>query len=81
MTIDQLRQHHRAAPFRPFILHLTDGRSFRVDHPEFLSITGGGRTVIVGYSDRDAIEILDLLLVTSIEVLDSRSDNGAGRAA
>ncbi|MFM9956585.1 MAG: hypothetical protein ACKVZJ_00790 [Phycisphaerales bacterium] len=66
MTIEGLRSHHQARPFRPFTLYLADGRSFRVEHPEFLAVTGGGRTIIVTFPDSEHIEMIDLLMVTSI---------------
>jgi hypothetical protein len=69
VTFEQLRRVIDATPFRPFTLHAADGRRFHVPHREFLSHTPGGRTLIV-YDDQDdeAFSILDLLLVTEIEV-------------
>ncbi|MEE9294941.1 MAG: hypothetical protein V3W34_08290 [Phycisphaerae bacterium] len=72
MTNEQLRKMHQAKPFVPFTLHLADGRSVRVEHPEFLMQTPSGRTVHVAKTD-DSFEIIDLLSVTSIE-------GGEGRA-
>ena len=66
MTIQQLRHLHHARPFRPFDIHLADGRSIPVDHPELLAMTPGGRTIGVAVHD-DAIEVIDLLLVTSLK--------------
>lgn len=66
MTIEQLRKMHRAQPFRPFEIHLTDGRSLLVLHPEFLAINPPGRTLAVAVED-GTIEIVDLLLVTSLK--------------
>jgi hypothetical protein len=65
MTIEQIRKMHRAQPFHPFEIHLADGRSLPVPHPEFLAIAPPGRTVGVA-SDDGTIEIVDLLLVTSL---------------
>lgn len=82
MTLEVLRKYHQAQPFRPFVLHMADGRSARVDLPEFLAYTGGGRTIIVGDAVGEGSEIVDLLLNASIQVLDSRRRrNGRGRAA
>jgi hypothetical protein len=67
MTTEQLRTVHEAQPFRPFTIHLADGRSFLVPHREFLSRSPTGRTLIV-YGADDAFSILDLLLVTELEV-------------
>jgi hypothetical protein len=66
MTIEQLRTLHTARPFQPFVIHLADGRGIAVDHPEMLSQSQSGRTIAVARPD-DAIEIIDLLLVTSLK--------------
>ena len=69
MTIEQLRATQRAQPFVPFTLHLADGRSYRIDHPEFISSHPQGRTIIVYKPGPNGdLEILDLLLVVGIEV-------------
>jgi len=44
-----------------------DGRSLRVNRPELLARSPGGRTVIV-FGEDDAFEVIDVMLVTSIEV-------------
>lgn len=74
MTIEQLRKMHQARPFQAFEIHLADGRSLPVEHPEFLAITPPGRTIGVGLKD-GTIEIVDLLLVTSLKP----RPNGASR--
>ena len=67
MTVEQLKNVQHAQPFRPFTIHLGDGRLFFVKHPDFVSRSPSGRTVIV-HSDDDSFNILDMLLVTEIEV-------------
>lgn len=74
MTVEQLRAIHQARPFKPFTINVADGRQIRVRHPEFLSHHPQGRTMIV-YGPRDSFEVLDLLLVTGLEV-----GNGHGGA-
>jgi hypothetical protein len=68
VTIEQLKNVHQAQPFQPFRLHLADRRDFVVPHREFLSHSPSGRTAIV-HGEGDAFSIIDLLLVTEIEVL------------
>jgi len=65
MTIEQLRRLHSARPFHPFDVHLDDGRAVGVEHPEMLLQSQSGRTIAVACPD-DTIEIIDLLLVTSL---------------
>jgi hypothetical protein len=67
MTVEQLKNVHQAKPFRPFTIHMGDGRTFRIEHPEFLSRSPSGRTIIVHQSD-ESFRVLDLLLVTGLEV-------------
>ena len=76
MTIEQLRQKHLATPFRPFTIHLADGRAYHVPHRDFLSYSPhGGRTIIV-YGEGDSFSILDLLLVTELAVHATAPTNG-----
>ena len=67
MTIEQLRNVYNAQPFRPFVIHLADGRHVPVDHREFIMSVPSGRTVIVAQGD-DTVNIIDLLLVTDLEL-------------
>ena len=65
MTTEQVRRAQHTAPFKPFTIHLADGRTFSVQRPELMLISPGGRTVVLAVSD-EAFEIIDLFLVTSL---------------
>jgi hypothetical protein len=67
MTTVKLRELHNARPFHPFIIHLADGRTVSVTHPEVMAVSPSGRTVHVVHKD-DSFNIIDLLLVTDLEV-------------
>ena len=43
--IEQLRAVYNAQPFRPFVIHLADGREIPVRHREFILTVPSGRTV------------------------------------
>jgi hypothetical protein len=66
MTADQLRSLRDATPFRPFVIHLADGRTHRVIHRDFLLLSPGGRTAII-YRNDEAFSIVDVLLITELE--------------
>jgi len=68
MTTQQLQNVYDARPFKPFNIHLADGRVLPVPHREFLTHSPSGRTVIV-FDAEDNFSIIDLLLVTRLEVL------------
>ncbi len=71
MTIEQLKQAYEATPFRPFILHLADGRQLTVRSREFMAAAPSGRTIIV-YQPDDSYNVIDLLLVTDLEFKNGR---------
>jgi hypothetical protein len=66
MTSEQLTKIHTARPFQPFRIHLADGRNFEVEHPEFLAYRGGRIAILLS---PELGEFVDLLLVTSIEMI------------
>ena len=63
-------------PFRPFVIHLADGRAIPVRHREFIMAAPSGRTMIV-YQPDDSWNVIDLLLVTDLEF--ETASNGKAR--
>lgn len=77
MTIEAIRKYHETRPFRPFTVVLADGTRIPVRHPEMLAHPGAGRTILI-FEGPDAHHVVDLLLVTSLEVGVSRKRSGNG---
>jgi hypothetical protein len=67
MTVEQLRAAYSAQPFRPFIIHLADGRTVPVSSREFIMTVPSGRTIVVCQPD-DTLNIIDMLLITDLEI-------------
>ena len=67
MRIKELREIYQARPFQPFLIHLADGREVPVQHPDFLATDPKGRTIVV-YRPDGGLNIIDLMLVTDIEM-------------
>jgi hypothetical protein len=67
MSIEKIREFYDAQPFRPFTIHLADGRAIPVRHRDFMMAAPSGRTIVVQQPD-DSLNIIDLLLVTDLEV-------------
>ncbi|HUG66123.1 MAG TPA: hypothetical protein VMM76_00120 [Pirellulaceae bacterium] len=77
MTTEALRNMLNAQPFHPFRVHLADSHFVDVIHPEFVGF-GGGRTFIA-YTNDDNFEVIDLLLVSSMETINGKPKRrGAG---
>jgi hypothetical protein len=65
MRHEQIRQLLTAQPFRPFTVHLPEGRAVEVFHHDFAMISPDGRTLAV--YDRDGVaNIIDVMLIASI---------------
>ena len=80
MTIEQLRNVYNAQPFQPFVMHLADGRAIPVLHREFMASAPSGRTITV-YRPDDTLNIIDLLLVTDLEIKPTTNGSGKRRKA
>lgn len=65
MTIEKIKAAYDTRPFRPFTVHLADGRVLPVKHPEFMAMLPGGRTIFIALED-GSYHIVDLLLVVSL---------------
>lgn len=80
MTIEQLRTAYNAQPFRPFDIHLADGRRIPVVSREFILSAPSGRTLVV-YQPDDTFNIIDLLMITDLEFRSSKNGSRKRRGA
>lgn len=69
MTSQELRAALQGRPFRPFKIHMADGRAFEVRHPDFLIVAPNHRTAFVYSLDGRDLSIVDVMLMTEIEFL------------
>ena len=65
MHVDVVREALHQQPFRPFSLHLVDGRELRVPHRDFVAVSN--RRIVVIAPDDQGMAILEPLLILSIE--------------
>ena len=67
MTLEHLRSVRDASPFVPFIIELTDGRVYRVPHPDYFSTSPSGRMVVVCNPD-GAFSRIDLSMISVLRL-------------
>ena len=65
MKISEVRKLYDAEPFKPFSIHMADGRRILVKHREFMALSPSGRTAYV-YQVNDDSDVIDVALVTSL---------------
>ena len=75
MTIQKLREVLHAEPFEPFSIHISDGRSIPVPHPDFVSVDPKGRIAHVFRQDGTS-EFVDFRLVTTIRFSNGKLSGG-----
>lgn len=69
MTAEHLKSLRDAHPFKPFTIHVSGGKSFRIPHRDFLSMSPNGRIVIVYHQQSsDTFSFVDLFLVGEVTV-------------
>ncbi|MGC1272980.1 MAG: hypothetical protein WBC44_04685 [Planctomycetaceae bacterium] len=70
MNATEIRELLRVRPFRPVRIHLSDGRTFEVRHPEQALISHSTMYIGIGedqeYNVADKIERISLLHVTGV---------------
>ena len=66
MEVSAIREARRAVPFRPFRLHLADGRVMTVGEPEWVMVSPTGRQVVAFRAD-SSMSILEPSQIVSLE--------------
>ena len=74
MKIDELRERLHTVPFQPFTVHTADGHAIEVPHPDFVAITGTGRTAFITFEKKPFFVAVDVPLITHLEVQDDLAD-------
>ena len=77
MTTETIQKFIHAIPFQPFVIRLADSREILVPHRDFIAHAPNTRTVVVTYTD-NSVEVMDLLLITSLHVASSEPVAQAG---
>ena len=65
MRPEAIKEAVHAQPFKPFTIHLADGREAHVPTPDFMSIHPKGRLVVV-FTEAGGVRNLDMAMITEI---------------
>ena len=63
-----LREFVRRVPFIAFDIRMSDGRTYRIEHPEWVSISPSGRALVTWTVEDERLILLDTAHVTSLEI-------------
>lgn len=66
MIPEAIKDRLAVRPFKPFFVKLGSGEKFVVRHPELVSLSPGGRRMILWVGNEKAVDI-DVLLIESLQ--------------
>ena len=69
---DEVRKHKDAVPFVPFWIKTSDGKQYRVKHPDYLAFSPKGGRIVV-FADEEATTTLSALHIVAVEPQRARS--------
>jgi hypothetical protein len=67
VSIEGIKEAMHQEPFRPFTIRMPSGKEYPVDHPDFISASRSYRRLYVSTNQDDRVEMLDTLLVESLQ--------------
>ena len=70
MHAESIKELLHTAPFAPFHVHVADGKSYLIDHPDLVWFTQGGRTMFVA-TGGERFAMVDTMLISRAEPVDS----------
>ncbi len=65
-TMNQVQAAMHSPPFRAFTVHLNDGRSYLIKHPDFISYSPNNREMTV--HDEQGVHSIDMRNVSEVHV-------------
>jgi hypothetical protein len=63
---DEVRKLIHAEPFVPFLIKTSDGKHYRVKHPDYVAISPKGGRIVV-FADEEASTTLSALHMVAVE--------------
>lgn len=63
---DEVRKLMHADPFTPFLVKTSDGKQYRVKHPDYVAISPKGGRITV-YADEETSTTLSALHIVAVE--------------
>ena len=73
MSNEGIQEALHQTPFRPFVVRMTSGKEYVVDHPDFVSASRLYRRLYVSTPENDRVEMIDTLMIESIHSADVSS--------
>jgi hypothetical protein len=76
MNIVNLQAVVKSVPFQPFTIHTSDGRKFRVPHPEFVAFAPSGEAIVVHQVD-DTESVIAFSMIQLLEIHPTETEDSS----
>jgi hypothetical protein len=73
---EQIRDLLHASPFLSFVIHTADGKSFRVDHPDFV-LAGSDAPHVYVEEPSGRVHRINVMLIKSLEEVPMSSEKSS----
>ena len=76
-TLREILHSQPFQPFQPFTVHTVSGETYPVDHPDFATLTRGGRSIVINIpgGEGERVRIVDTALIERVEKEDVHQRN------
>ena len=71
----RVRELLHAVPFRPFVIHMVDGRNFQIEDPSFVMASPKENSNVIVEESTDRMHYLKVSLIAGVEVLSDAGRN------
>ena len=69
VSLDGIKEALHHTPFRPFIIRMTSGKEYVVEHQDFVGASKTYRRLFVATNEDDRVDVLDTLMIESLHYI------------
>jgi hypothetical protein len=69
VSLEGIKEALHHTPFRPFVIRMTSGKEYVVEHQDFIGASKTYRRLFVATNEDDRVDILDTLMIESLHYI------------
>jgi hypothetical protein len=69
VSLEGIKEALHQTPFRPFVIRMTSGKEYIIEHHDFIGASKSYRRLFVATNEEDRVDILDTLMIESLHYI------------
>ena len=69
VSLEGIKEALHHTPFRPFVIRMTSGKEYVVEHQDFVGASKTYRRLFVATNEDDRVDVLDTLMIESLHYI------------